>query len=65
MANVSRPIFDFLQDERRAFIGPPPPPQLPKLTPAHECEAIYAMMLDDLVARIAAETGGVAKLSFA
>jgi hypothetical protein len=61
MANVSRPIFDILQDERRAFIGPPSPPQLPKLTPVHEREAVYAMMLDDLVARIAAETSANTK----
>lgn len=61
MANVSRPIFDDLQNQRRVFIGPPSPPQLPKLTPVHEREAVYAMMLDDLVARIAAETSANTK----
>jgi len=56
MDNSSRPTLDDLQDEKRAFIGPPEPPQIPKLTPVRERAAVYAMMLDELTARIAAET---------
>lgn len=52
----TRPTFDVLRDEQKAFIGPPPPPQIPKMTPARDREAVYQMMLDDLVAQIAAET---------
>jgi hypothetical protein len=55
------PTFDNLRDERRSFIGPPAPPQIPKFTPVRERGAVYAMMLDDLVARIAAETSAYGK----
>lgn len=55
------PTFDNLRDEQRCFIGPPAPPQIPKFTPVRERGAVYAMMLDDLVARIAAETSAYDK----
>lgn len=48
-----RPTFDDIRDEQRRFIGPPAPPQIPKFTPIAEREAVQAMLLDDLVARIA------------
>jgi hypothetical protein len=51
-----RPVFDDIRDEQRRFIGPPAPPQIPKFTPEAEREAVQAMLLDDLAARISAET---------
>jgi hypothetical protein len=50
-----RPTFDNIQDEQMCFIGPPVPPQIPKFTPKGEREAVQAMLLDDLAARLAAE----------
>ena len=51
-----RPTFDDLMAERFAFIGPPCPPQIPKLTPVANREAVYQMMLSDLIEKIAVET---------
>lgn len=51
-----RPTFDDILAEQREFIGPPAPPQIPKLIPEAEREVVQAMLLDDLAARIAAET---------
>ncbi|MDG3039855.1 hypothetical protein [Roseicyclus marinus] len=48
--------LDDLQGEQRSFIGPPAPPLIPKMTSASEREAVYRMMLENLAARIAAET---------
>lgn len=56
MTNPERPTFDDIMAERRRFIGPPRPPQIPKLTPVAQREKVYTMMLDNLVERIAAET---------
>lgn len=53
---MKRPTFDDLQAERAAFIGPPPPPQIPKLTPVAERDAVYQMMLRDLKECISEET---------
>lgn len=47
-----RPTLDDLQDEQDAFIGPPAPPQIPKFTPVFERQAVYQMMLDDLISQI-------------
>lgn len=51
-----RPTLDDLQAEQRAFIGPPPPPQIPKFTPASERQAVYQMMLEELIPRIDEES---------
>jgi hypothetical protein len=51
-----RPTFDDIRDEERGFIGPPAPPQIPKFTPKAEREEVQKMLLDDLAARISAET---------
>lgn len=51
-----RPTIDDIRDEQRGFIGPPAPPQIPKFTSMAEREEVYKMMLDDLAARISAET---------
>ena len=56
MANSMGPTLEDLHDERRAFIGPPEPPKVPKFTPAGQRESAYSMMVDNLVARIAAES---------
>lgn len=56
MANSTGPTFDDMRDEQRAFIGPPEPPKIPKFTPVDQRETVYAMMLDSLVGRIAAES---------
>ena len=50
---TQRPTLDDLQAEQEAFIGPPAPPQIPKLTPASEREAVYKTMLDDLMSHMA------------
>ena len=51
-----RPNFDDIREEQRRFIGPPAPPQIPKLTPEADREVVEAMLLDDLAGRIAVET---------
>lgn len=51
-----RPTLDDIRHEQMRFIGPPAPPLIPKLTPEAEREAVQAMLLDDLITRIAAET---------
>ena len=51
-----RPTFDDLQADKGKITGPPPPPQIPKFTPASERAAVYRMMLDDLTERIAEES---------
>lgn len=56
MANSMRPTLDDLHDEQRAFIGPPEPPKVPKFTPARRRESVYLMMVDNLVAKVAAES---------
>lgn len=54
---TARPgTHDDLREERQRFIGPPAPPQVPKFTPPHAREAVCAMILEDLAARIAADT---------
>ena len=56
MPNSLGPTLDDLRDEQRAFIGPPEPPKVPKFTPVHERESVYSMMVENLVAKIAAES---------
>lgn len=56
MPNSMGPTLDDLRDEQRAFIGPPVPPKVPKLTPAHQRESVYSMMVENLMAKIAAES---------
>ena len=56
-----RPTLDDLQAEQAAFIGPPPPPQIPKFTPASEREAVYKMMLDDLMSHTAQDDRPIVK----
>ena len=56
MANSIGPTLDDLHDEQRAFIGPPEPPKVPKFTPARRRESVYSMMVENLVAKIAAES---------
>lgn len=51
-----RPTFDDILAEQRDFIGPPAPPQIPKLTPEADREVIEVMLLDELAGRIAAVT---------
>jgi hypothetical protein len=51
-----RPTFEDIRDEQGRFIGPPTPPQIPKLTPEAEREAVEVMLLEDLAARVTAET---------
>lgn len=48
-----RPTLDDIQAKQAAFIGPPPPPQIPKFTRTSDREAVYKMMLDDLISKIA------------
>lgn len=50
------PTFEDINDEQERLIGPPAPPQIPKFTPIAEREAVQAMLLDELTARISAET---------
>jgi hypothetical protein len=52
---MTRPTFEELMRERTEFIGPPPPPTVPKFTRPGDRDAVYAMMLADLVAQIACE----------
>ena len=56
MANSIGPTLDDLHDEQRAFIGPPEPPKVPKFMPARRRESVYSMMVENLVAKIAAES---------
>lgn len=52
---ANRPTLDDLLDVQRRFIGPPAPPQIPKLTPVARREDVQEMLLDDLAKRIATE----------
>ena len=51
-----RPTFEDIRDEQRGLIGPPAPPQIPKLTPEAEREAVQVMLLEDLAARAVVES---------
>lgn len=48
-----RPTYDDLIARDAAFIGPPPPPQIPKFTRAADRDAVYKMMLENLIDEIA------------
>ena len=50
------PTFDDLEAERSAFIGPPAPHALPKMTPPKDRALLRKILDDKLAERIAAET---------
>lgn len=61
MPNSMGQTFDELRDEQAAFIGPPEPPVVPKFTPAHQREQVYSMMVENLMAKIAAQSAAYSR----
>jgi hypothetical protein len=55
------PTFDEMRDEQARFIGPPPPPTIPKFTPKDARQAVQQRMLQDLAKRIAVQTEAARK----